>query len=99
MASLAGDDGDELYALTGGNPFYVSELLAAVRPPAAAVGRQRGAGPGGAARRRGAAARRARVGRADTGSSTGVLDAVMPDWATAAEQPERRQLLEVGPGT
>ena len=29
VASLAGDDGGELYALTGGNPFYVTELLAA----------------------------------------------------------------------
>ena len=29
--------------------------------------------------------------------STVVLDTVMPGWADAAEQPERRQLLEVGP--
>src|SRR5207244_13466050 len=28
VASLAGDYGDEVYAATGGNPFYVSELLA-----------------------------------------------------------------------
>ena len=28
---------------------------------------------------------------------TEVLDAVMPDWAAAAEQPERGRLLEVGP--
>ena len=28
VASLAGDDADEVYAATGGNPFYVTELLA-----------------------------------------------------------------------
>ena len=28
---------------------------------------------------------------------TSLLDAVMPDWAAAAEEPERRQLLEVDP--
>ena len=28
VSSLAGGDGDALYAATGGNPFYVSELLA-----------------------------------------------------------------------
>ena len=30
-------------------------------------------------------------------SRTSLLDAVMPDWAEAAEEPERRQLLEVDP--
>ena len=30
--------------------------------------------------------------------ATSVLDAVMPDWPAAAEEPERRQLLEVDPG-
>ena len=28
--------------------------------------------------------------------ATSVLDAVLPDWPAAAEEPERRQLLEVG---
>ena len=97
VASLAGDDG-ELYALTGGNPFYVSELLAASAselPPSvgnAVLGR--------AARLDDAARRLVElVSVVPHRVSTGVLDAVMPDWATAAEQPERRQLLEVGPGT
>ena len=30
--------------------------------------------------------------------ATPVLDAVMPEWVVAAEEPERRQLLEVAPG-
>ncbi len=96
VASLAGDDG-ELYALTGGNPFYVSELLAASAselPPSvgnAVLGR--------AARLDDAARRLVElVSVVPHRVSTGVLDAVMPDWATAAEQPERRQLLEVRPG-
>ena len=51
--SLAGDDADEVYAATGGNPFYVTELLAlaGVRR-AAALGRERGARTRVAARRR-----------------------------------------------
>ena len=28
MAALAGEDADDVYAATGGNPFYVTELLA-----------------------------------------------------------------------
>jgi DNA-binding CsgD family transcriptional regulator/tetratricopeptide (TPR) repeat protein len=95
VAALAGDDADELYAATGGNPFYVSELLAsrdaAELPPSVAK------------------AVLARVSRLDDVArrlvelvsvvpnrvSTAVLDAVMPGWAAAAEEPERRQLLEM----
>jgi predicted ATPase/DNA-binding CsgD family transcriptional regulator len=95
VASLAGDDADEVYAATGGNPFYVTELLAprsAVDlPPSianAVLGR---------ASRLDDAERRLveldsvvprRVG-------TTLLDAVMPGWTSAAVEPERRQLLEV----
>ena len=53
VASLAGDDADEVYAATGGNPFYVTELLAvANRRRAAALGRERGARTRVPARRR-----------------------------------------------
>ena len=66
VASLAGDDADDVYAATGGNPFYVTELLAsraaAELPP---LGRERGARARVAARRRRAPPRRARLGRAE----------------------------------
>ena len=95
VASLAGEEADELYAATGGNPFYLSELLAS--KPAAGL-------PPSVA-----SAVLARVSRLDEASrrlvevvsvvpnrvSTQVLDAVMPGWAAAAEEPERRQLLEL----
>jgi DNA-binding CsgD family transcriptional regulator/tetratricopeptide (TPR) repeat protein len=95
VAALAGDDGDAVYAATGGNPFYVTELLAsrdaAELPPSVAN------------------AVLARVSRLEEPArrlvelvsavpnrvSASVLDEVMPGWAAAAEEPERRQLLEI----
>ncbi len=95
VAALAGEGGDALYAATGGNPFYVTELLAARTaaeiPPSVAT------------------ALLGRVSRLDDASrrlvelvsvvpnrvATSVLDAVLPEWPEAAEEPERRQLLEV----
>jgi DNA-binding CsgD family transcriptional regulator/tetratricopeptide (TPR) repeat protein len=95
VAALAGDDADEVYAATGGNPFYVTELLAsrdaAELPPSVAN------------------AVLARVSKLDEPArrlvevmsvvpnrvSASVLDEVMPSWAAAAEEPERRQLLEI----
>ena len=98
VASLAGDDGRELHALTGGNPFYVTELLAA--PPGAELPPSVGNAVLGRAARLDDPARRLveLVSVVPHRVSTGLLDAVMPEWAAAAEQPERRQLLEVGPG-
>jgi DNA-binding CsgD family transcriptional regulator len=95
VASLAGDCADEVYATTAGNPFYVTELLAcrdADEPPPSVANAVLG-----------------RAARLDPGSRRlvelvsvvpnrvriALLDAVMPDWAAAAEEPERRQLLEV----
>ena len=95
MAALAGEDADELYATTGGNPFYVTELLAsrdAPQPPPSIAN-----------------AVVARVSRLDDEARrlvelvsvvpnrvpTAVLKAAMPGWAAAAEEPERRQLLEM----
>jgi DNA-binding CsgD family transcriptional regulator/tetratricopeptide (TPR) repeat protein len=95
VSSLAGGDGDALYAATGGNPFYVSELLAsrdaAELPPSianAVVAR---------VSRLGDEARRLveLVSVVPNRVSTAVLDAVMPSWADAAEEPERRELLEI----
>ena len=95
VAALAGDDGDAVYAATGGNPFYVTELLAsrdaAELPPSVAN------------------AVLARVSRLDDPArrlvelvsavpnrvSAAVLDVVVPGWPDAAEEPERRQLLEI----
>ena len=95
VASLAGDDADEVYAATGGNPFYVTELLASRTsselPPSVAN------------------AVLGRVSRLDDSSrrllelvsvvpsrvSASLLDAAMPGWTIAAVEPERRQLLEV----
>ena len=95
VASLAGDDDQDVFAATGGNPFYVTELLAS-----------RGSDD---VPRSVSTAVLARASRLDDASrrlvelvsvvpnrmSTAVLDAVMPGWPAAAEEPERRQLLEV----
>jgi len=95
VASLAGEDADAVYDVTRGNPFYVTELLAArdtaELPPSVAN------------------AVLARTSRLDDSArrlvelvsvvpnrvSTSTLDSVMPGWAAAAEEPERRQLLEL----
>jgi DNA-binding CsgD family transcriptional regulator/tetratricopeptide (TPR) repeat protein len=97
VASLAGDDGDAVYAATGGNPFYVSELLvsrdAAELPPSVAnavVGRASRLDDDG---------RRLveLVSVVPSRVRTTLLDAVLPDWPAAAVEPERRGLLEVSP--
>ena len=98
VASLAGDRAGEVYAATGGNPFYVTELLGsrAVDRPAA-VGRERRARARVAARRRrragwSSSSRSCRAARARRCSTPSCRD-----WPDAAEEPERRQLLEVEP--
>jgi DNA-binding CsgD family transcriptional regulator/tetratricopeptide (TPR) repeat protein len=95
VASLAGADADEVYAATGGNPFYVSELIASQatsEPPASVANAVRGR----AARLDDDARRLVElVSVVPTRARTSLLDAVMPDWPAAAMEPERRQLLEV----
>jgi predicted ATPase/DNA-binding CsgD family transcriptional regulator len=95
VAALAGDDADELYAATGGNPFYLTELLAArdaaELPPSVAnavLARMS---------RLDAVARRLveLVSVVPNRIGTALLDEVMPGWSAAAEEPERRQLLEM----
>jgi DNA-binding CsgD family transcriptional regulator/tetratricopeptide (TPR) repeat protein len=97
VASLAGEGGEVVFAATGGNPFYVTELLAARTadeiPPSvtnAVLGR---------ASRLDEASRRLveLVSVVPNRVSTSLLDAVMPDWPAAAAEPERRQLLQVEP--
>ena len=97
VASLAGDGADELYAATGGNPFYVTELLASRTstelPPSVA-----NAVVGRASRLDDDARRLLKlVSVVPSRVHNSVLDVVMPGWEAAAEEPERRALLEVHP--
>lgn len=98
VAALAGGDADQLYAATGGNPFYVTELLAsrdaAEAPPSVAS-----AVSARVARLDGPARRLVElVSAVPNRVSTDVLDELMPGWAVTAEEPERRQLLELAGG-
>lgn len=94
VAELAGDDADGVYAASGGNPFYVTELIAARPerlPPSVA-----NAVLGRVARLSPEALRLVElVAMAPSRLPTRVLDVAMPGWAAAAEEPERRQLLSV----
>jgi DNA-binding CsgD family transcriptional regulator/tetratricopeptide (TPR) repeat protein len=95
VASLAGDCADVVYAVAGGNPFYVTEMLAcrdADEPPPSVANAVLGR-----AARLDASSRRLveLVSVVPNRVRIPLLDAVMPDWAAAAEEPERRQLLEV----
>ena len=98
VATLAGEDVGELYAVTGGNPFYVTELLAA-RPAAGLPPSVANAVLARAARLDDPARRLVELTSVVPNRiGTRVLDTVIPEWAAAAEEPERSQLLEVGPG-
>lgn len=96
VAVLAGDDADQVYEVTGGNPFYVTELVASEPgglPPSVAS-----AVLGRASRLEPSSRRLIElVSMVPTRISTAILDLVMPEWETAAEEPERRQLLVVNP--
>lgn len=95
--ALAGANADAVYEVTRGNPFFVSELVACgdeETVPASIANAVLG-----------------RVAQLDDHSrelvdlvavvpgrvSTDVLDAAFPEWASAAEDPERRRLLAVRP--
>jgi ATP/maltotriose-dependent transcriptional regulator MalT len=95
VASLAGGDADEVYSATGGNPFYVAELLAsgaASEPPASVANAVLGR-----ASRLDDASRRLLelVSVVPSRVDASLLDTVLPGWTAAAVEPERRQLLEV----
>ena len=96
VTSLSGEDSDRVYAATGGNPFYVTEMLAALRTELpesvanAVLGR---------ASRLDEPSRRLveLVSMVPSRVPSRVLDLVMHDWAAAAEEPERQQLLHIDP--
>ena len=97
VASLAGDNVEDVYTATGGNPFYVTELLASQAvddvPPSVST-----AVLGRASKLDDASRRLVElVSVVPHRMNVSILDAVMPGWPAAAEEPERRQLLEVGP--
>ncbi len=95
VASLAGEDGDRVYAASGGNPFYVNELVACRRneqlPPSVA-----NAVLGRAARLDEDSRRLIElVSVVPNRIRTSLLDAVMPGWPGAAMEPERQHLLDI----
>jgi DNA-binding CsgD family transcriptional regulator/tetratricopeptide (TPR) repeat protein len=95
VASLAGEGADKLYAVTRGNPFYVTELLAS-RPADELPPSVANAVLGRAARLDDPARRLVElVSVVPSRVSTSVLDVVMPGWTDAAVEPERRGLLEL----
>lgn len=95
VASLAGEHAGELYAATGGNPFYLSELLASGMvtdlPPSVTNALLARVSRLGDAERRLAEL----VSVVPNRIGMPFLDALMPGWTEAAEEPERRQLLEL----
>jgi DNA-binding CsgD family transcriptional regulator len=96
VGALAGERAPDIYEATGGNPFYVTELLAspAAREPPPSVAN---AVLGRASRLDDASRRLLElVSVVPSRVDTSLLDTVMPGWAVEAEEPERRQLLEVG---
>jgi ATP/maltotriose-dependent transcriptional regulator MalT len=96
VARLAGTNGPDVFAATGGNPFYVSELIAGDVdgvPPSVAhavVGRTSRLDEG---------ARRLveLIAVVPRRVPTSLLDRVFPEWPYAAAEPERRHLLDVRP--
>jgi DNA-binding CsgD family transcriptional regulator/tetratricopeptide (TPR) repeat protein len=94
VAVLAGADADRVYEVTGGNPFYVTEMIAgrpAPLPPSVA-----NAVLGRAARLDVDARRLVEVvSMVPSRITTVLLDGLMSGWVEAAEEPERRQLLQV----
>jgi DNA-binding CsgD family transcriptional regulator/tetratricopeptide (TPR) repeat protein len=96
VEQLSGDAGD-LHSLTGGNPFYVTELLSCRDVDGlprsistAVVGRASRLDEPSRALLELVAVVPRRI-------PTVLLDELMPEWADAAEEPERRHLLEVRP--
>ncbi|HEU4513403.1 MAG TPA: AAA family ATPase [Nocardioidaceae bacterium] len=96
VAVLVGGEVDRVFAMTGGNPFLVAELAASegdalpLSVSNAVLGR---------AARLPEASRRLLelVSMVPSQVAPALLDRLVPGWADAAEEPERRQLLSVGP--
>ena len=89
VASLAPQDSAAVYATTGGNPFYVTELLSA--PAGADLPRSVANAVLGRASRLDEAARRLvnLVSVVPNRVTTSLLDEIMPGWSAAAVEPER----------
>src|SRR5439155_11068511 len=97
VAALAGEDAADVYAATGGNPFLVTELLAS-RTAAELPPSVRSAVLGRASRLDDESRELVElVSVAPSRMPTALLDALWPGWAAAAEEPERRYLLELEP--
>ncbi|HEY4346327.1 MAG TPA: AAA family ATPase [Gaiellaceae bacterium] len=97
VIALAGDcdDAEEIYAATSGNPFYVTELLAA-RAASGLPASVANAVLGRAARLDGDSRRLVElVSVVPNRIRISLLDDLLPGWAVAAEEPERRQLLDI----
>ncbi|WP_136707621.1 LuxR family transcriptional regulator [Agromyces sp. H66] len=91
-------DAEQIFAATGGNPFYVGELIRS--SPGAVPPSVAGAVVGRASRLPESSRRLVElVAMVPTRMPTWILDAIMPEWAEAAEEPERRELLSVEPGS
>lgn len=96
VRDMVGADAERIYAMTGGNPFFVAELAASASdalPPSisnAVLGR---------VARLSEPSRRLLELLSISPSQVAptVLDALLPEWSKAAEEPERRSLLSVGP--
>jgi DNA-binding CsgD family transcriptional regulator/tetratricopeptide (TPR) repeat protein len=97
VAVLAGVSGPEVFAATGGNPFYVTELLAGdtdEEVPASVAHKVVGRTSRLEERSRRLVELIAVVPRRVPAA---LLDRVLPDWPDAAAEPERRHLLAVDP--
>jgi DNA-binding CsgD family transcriptional regulator/tetratricopeptide (TPR) repeat protein len=96
VRDLVGKDVDRVYAMTGGNPFFVAELAASAPdalPPSisyAVLGR---------VSRLPEESRRLLelVSMVPSQLAPALLDHVVPGWTQAAEAPERHRLLIIGP--
>lgn len=94
VAALAGEEAHRVYAETGGNPFYVTEMIAARPtkvPPTVA-----NAVLGRAARMADDSRRLVElVSMVPSRMPADLLEVLMPHWPSAAEEPEQRQLLSI----
>lgn len=92
VAQMAGPDAERVFALSGGNPFFVTELIAGRgEPPPPSLAN---AVLGRIAQLEDASRELLELVSVVPGRvAAEVLDIAEPGWSLAAEQPERRQLL------
>ena len=96
VAAMVGEEVDRVFAMTGGNPFFVAQLAASA--PDALPPSVSNAVLGRASRLpEGSRQLLELVSMVPSQVAPELLDRVVPGWAQAAEEPERRGLLTVGP--